>query len=80
MKKKLFWKEGQKALFARMTGVSLSCMSDILHRRRGLSPERALEFEDKGKLLLDPAPSYKDWMLNRYSKHPAFFGKSKRLK
>jgi len=81
MKKKKFWKHGQQALFAEVAGLNPRSVNDVLHRRCGVSYYRALAFERASKLLFSNRKiSWKHWIANRASKHPAFYGKPQPLK
>lgn len=73
-KQKEFWGRGQRHKLAKRTGIPFPHLSDILHRRRGVSKERAkfLEKECK-KIKLDI--SFEAWLFSRTTKHAAFFGK-----
>jgi len=65
-----FWKRGQRAKVAALAGISQSTLSDILHRRRGVSGPRAMALSEASEGEV-PVMA---WFLNRYTKHPAFFG------
>ena len=71
-----FWQQGEKIAFARFVGISKTYLSDILHRRRGVSPKRAAQFAMASKIVLgeDKEIHWKEWLFNRASTHPAFYG------
>ena len=67
-----FWKEGQKQKLAKATGIPFPHLSEILHRRRGVSGKRAKMLElVSGKILGHPIPLL-DWLFNKETTHPAF--------
>lgn len=70
-----FWFRGQMAEVARLAGMAPSHLSAVLHRRRSVTKERAVELEAASKEVLGFPIPLRDWLFNRYTTHPAFFGK-----
>ena len=67
-----YWKRGQRAEVARAAGISRFNLSDILHRRKGVSPARAIKLEEASEAILGEAIPRIAWVYNRTTKHPAF--------
>ena len=67
-----YWKRGEKALLARKSGLSPSHLSDILHKRKGVSPTRALQLERLCKRHFKKTIPFKAWVFNKTSNHAAF--------
>ena len=82
MTKKSFWKRGQRARLARLMGMSEQNLSEILHRRRGVSPQKAAMLEKCSEIVLTRKfkISHVVWLFNKETKHPAFFQKPRKLK
>jgi len=66
-----FWKRGQFSEIVGLTGISKSHLSDIFHRRRGVSWERAIAISTAAwRCGLDiPTAALAN---NRTTRHPAF--------
>jgi len=73
-----FWKYKEKMLFAELAGVSPGYLSDILHRHKNISAKVALKFEKISTLMHKKIP-FHDWVLSKQSKHPAFYGRRKKI-
>ena len=78
-----YFKRGEMAALARKAGIKPQNLSDILHRRRGVSGDMAQRLEAASVAVLKwrRIPAL-EWILNESSQHPAFFNKkrSKRRK
>jgi len=72
---KVYWRPGERVKLSQYTNISVQHLSDILHRRRGVSKERAILLEAACKKLFKQKILFRDWLFNLYSDHPAFFGK-----
>ena len=70
-KKVEYWDAGEKAVVAEYIGISPQNFSDIIHRNRGVGYQRAK------KLAFFTNIPVNEWMENRTSRHPAFYGKPK---
>lgn len=64
-----YWERGQQRKVARAVNISEQNLCDILHRRRQVSVRRAYELAG----VVD-VPAI-EWLTNRISRHPAFYGK-----
>jgi len=74
----VFWTRGQRTQIARRCKIRLSHLSEILHRNRGVSYERAMLLEKQSYIVCGyPIPCHA-WYNNKRSDHPAFFGKPKK--
>jgi len=69
-----FWKHGQQAEVALQARISSQHLSDILHRRRGVSVERAQRLEKASRKVLGVRIPWEIWICNKQSNHPAFVG------
>ncbi|MCA9404494.1 MAG: hypothetical protein KC897_11970 [Candidatus Omnitrophica bacterium] len=69
-----FWKRGQLKELSDQAGVSQPALSDIIHRRRGVGRDRALRLEAASERVLGYAIPVKDWLMNKITRHPAFYG------
>lgn len=69
-----FWGRGQQADLAGEAGATAQDINDILHRRRGVSPQRARELEAASLTVLGFAIPWEAWLFNRTCRHPAFYG------
>ena len=71
-----YWQKGEMQTLATAAGIPLNNLSDILHRRRGVSWSRALLLEQLTLDIFghDYRVDCRDWAGNRTSRHPAFFG------
>ena len=76
MAKKRKWRRGEQAALAREAGISPQHVNDILHRRRGVSYSRARVLRDASARVLGRRNEIPvlEWLLNRISEHPAFYG------
>ncbi len=72
--KEPYWKYGEKTEMAELCGISSSNFGSILCRRRGVSVEMAKRLS-MASTYLGKDLVFEDFLLNRYSKHPAFSGK-----
>ena len=70
-----FWQRGEMAALAKAAGISQQQLSEILHRKRGVSMGRALWLAECTHSLwgsdwyIEPSA----WAFNKHTKHPAFF-------
>lgn len=78
VKKKEFWQRGIRSQLAAMADVKIQHLSEILHRRRGVGTVTAERLERASLTMLGSSIPMREWLLNRTSSHPAFFGKPKR--
>lgn len=69
-----FWKHGQQTEIAMLAHISTAHLSDILHRRRGVSVERARRLERTSGKILGTRIPWEVWVTNKFTKHPAFMG------
>ncbi len=69
-----FWKHGDIKRLAIQAGMAMPTLSQIIHRKVGISSQRARVLESCCRDLGLDIP-WKEWMLNHTSSHPAFFGK-----
>jgi len=69
-----YWTYRQKTLLARAAGLSASYLSDVLHRRKGVSWARAKVLEESSRDILGYEIPARAWMENRTTHHPAFCG------
>lgn len=69
-----FWKHGQQAEIALQAHISPTHLSDILHRRRGVSVERAHRLEAASEKILGLRIPWEIWACNYKTNHPAFVG------
>lgn len=70
-----FWKKGIRAELASRADISQSNLSEILHRTRGVSIERAELLSDLCENYLGVSVPPLAWVRNRKTLHKAFFGK-----
>ena len=77
----IFWKHRERARLADLAGVSNSYLSDILHRKRGVSQRKARTLEAASREALGDARviTWGTWMCNKTTAHVAFFGEPTRL-
>lgn len=75
--KSKYWEFGERAAFAEAAGISRQQLSDILHRRRGVSVARARKFALITLKLFGHSylVTWIHWVENRTSEHSAFFGR-----
>lgn len=71
-----YWPHGTIAEFARRAEIDPANLSNILHRRAGLSVARAKEFEKISAAVLGEAKRipWPAWADNRAVRHAAFAG------
>jgi len=70
-----YWsRNGERALLAKTANITDANLYDILHRTRGISPTRALLLERCAEDVLNRKIPWTAWLLNKTTKHPAFFG------
>ena len=69
-----FWQRGELTKLAVLVGIRLNHLSEILHRKRGVSVTRALALERASKKVLGYPVPWSEWLLNKDSSHPAFYG------
>ena len=79
MKTPPFWPHGAQTKLAQACGVSAQQINDLLHRRANCSPafgHRLFVASVKlvHKRVINYAVSPQDWVFNKESTHPAFFG------
>lgn len=67
-----FWQYGERAAIAKIVGMPLSNLYQILHRCRGVSVKRARKLEAASKQVLPKPISLIDWVTNASTAHPAF--------
>ena len=60
---------------SKLTEITMPQLSQILHRKRGVSAERALILEQASLDVLPTAIPMYAWLFNKGTRHPAFFGK-----
>lgn len=65
-------------MLAEIAGISSGNLSEILHRKRGVSPGHAHLLHTASVRLGREVP-WNEWIQNRTSQHKAFFGKVKPL-
>ena len=75
-----FWRKGQRAKLAKLTGIDLPNLLHILAGRVGVSPARALLLEAASKEVLGTAIPKEAWIFNGTTDHPAFSNKLSTLK
>lgn len=76
MAKKTFWKPGQRAQIAKHAGIKLQHLSEILHRKRGVSQMRSVQLQKASSIVLgERMIPWTEWVCNKVTAHPAFFGK-----
>lgn len=68
------WPFGSQVHLAAQLRIRPAQLSDILHRRIGVSTRRARQLE---RITGIPAL---EWLTSKYSKHPAFYGEPKQVK
>jgi len=74
----LFWQRGQQSAVADICNISPQYFNDILHRRRGVSLLVAERLQRAVTRVMGyPLVSWEEWLRNRTSTHPAFFGDPK---
>ena len=73
-----FWKRGDKKELAKLAKISTSNLSEILHRDRGVSRDRAWALEAASrKVQGESYVPWVDWLHNSSTTHPAFYGTPK---
>jgi len=70
-----YWDRNKRSELAEEAGISRKDLSEILHRKRGVSVRRAIMLSDAAEVLGLDIPLL-DWLKNRTTKHPAFLGDS----
>ena len=79
MKPLPYWRRGVQALVARRAGISPQRLSDILHRRRGVTVATAKRLgRATDDLVREARVPWIVWLENRETSHPAFYGKPTR--
>lgn len=68
-----FWKHGQILKLAELAEIKQTNLSEILHRKRGVSKYRAILLEKTSKKVLGFSIPFYDWIFNKVSNHPCFF-------
>lgn len=66
----MYWKTKQRSEIAARAGIPRSNLSDILHRRRGVS----LDLAHKLEAATDGNIPWTTWIKNKSTQHPGFFG------
>ena len=74
----LFWRDNDKTMLADALDIPLSNLSEILHRKRGVSRDRARELEKASQKVLGFIIPWTEWISNQTTTHPAFYGKPKK--
>ncbi len=73
-----FWRRGERDKIARCVGMRPHYLSEILHRKRSISTKLAMDLELASLIILRGNGVPKGhWVFNKYTEHPAFFGKPK---
>jgi len=80
MKSNDFWKPGERSRLARLVGIRPHHLTEILHRNRRVSMERARKLEVCSGQVLQSTIEWETWMANETTDHPAFFGPTKEMK
>lgn len=75
--KKPYWKRGELTELSYRSNISIQYISDIVHRRRGVSLKRAQSLSFVASTYLGRDISVRAWLECKSTKHPAFFGKPK---
>ena len=75
-----YWKRGEMKAFAEAAGIRPSHLSEILHRRRGVSIMRAVHLAALSEDMFgfDRAIGMHCWAFNTRTSHKAFFGTGSR--
>ncbi len=74
MDKKDWWSYKDKKLFADTAGINQTLLSNILHRKIGVSTKRAKVYESICLDVLGKTIPWTAWACNRDTKHPGFYG------
>ena len=74
MTKNKFWERCERTLLAEYMCMPSSNLSEILHRKRTVSKEKAMQLEHTTEQLLCKNIPWHEWIFNKESSHPAFFG------
>lgn len=69
-----YWQKGDQSKIARAIGVPLPNINAILHRKKGVSVEKAKRLERAVFKLFKKNIPWTDWIDNKETKHPAFYG------
>jgi len=69
-----FWCHGEKKRIADLLRIHPVSLTEVLHRKRGVSIGRAKLLERASKVVLGHAIPFNDWLLNSTTTHPAFYG------
>jgi len=72
--KKSYWPYGSQKKLYELAGMKQQNLNEILHRRRGVSYQTALKLQNISYKALKKKINWKEWLTNKYSNHPAFFG------
>lgn len=70
-----YWKHGQRRRIAELADISDAHLSDVLHRRRGVSLDVAKRLEAASGEVLGVRIPWETWMCNKQSNHPCLEGK-----
>jgi len=71
---RFYWEHGQKKNVALLAGIRKQYLSDILARKKGVSPEMAMRLEKAVLAITNHRISWTEFVLNKTSKHPIFRG------
>ena len=75
MTEEKYWKRGEITRLSIEAKINKTTLSNILHRRVGVSKNRAFMLESLCRELFDKDISWREWMFNASSEHEAFFDK-----
>ena len=69
-----YWddKTGVRRLISEQAGITESHLSNVLHRKTGVSAKMAVRLAQISAGLGHPIPR-EDWVFNKTTTHPAFF-------
>ena len=73
----MFWERNEKKIFAEKAGIGANNLSDILHRRRKVSPDTAIFFAHLAKKHLGKSIPWECWVCSHRTRHAAFYGEPK---
>jgi hypothetical protein len=71
-----WWRHGEITALSKACCIGGNNLSEILHRKRGVSVARAKLLEEKSEELMGPerAIRWDIWIQYNNTRHPAFFG------
>lgn len=79
-KKEPYWKRGEMAKLARALRMKPPNLSEILHRKRGVSKHKAITLAARAEVFVGKKIHVTEWLFNDTTKHSAFFGRPKKFK